>query len=102
MGADPVCLGDTITFTLSGVVDDGGVLQEFCNSKVPIPPVTPTYTWIITKPDGTTVPPSTDPPGIGSIAIVTADIPGEYSCEFTASANRDCPPPDLTITEKFE
>lgn len=88
---DPACLGDTITFTLSGVVDSGGTKRVYCTAKQDIPPVTLTYTWEITKPDATTV------SGSGTSASTTADIPGTYACTFTATANRDCPPAEITI-----
>jgi len=55
------------------------------------PPVTPTYTWVINKPDGTTL------NGSGATATVLADKPGAYSCTFTATANRECPPDPITI-----
>lgn len=50
VGPDVVCLGDTITFTASGVTDSGGLMELDCSSKMPISPVTPTYTWEITCP----------------------------------------------------
>jgi hypothetical protein len=53
--------------------------------------VTPTYTWEITKPEGATL------GGAGSTALVLADKPGTYSCTFTASAGRGCPPPDIQV-----
>ena len=88
---DPVCIGDTITFTLSDVVDEGGIKRVNCSAKTAIPAVTPTYTWIITKPDATGV------NGSGPVATVVADQPGTYFCTFTASADRECPPPDISI-----
>ncbi|UCC31535.1 MAG: hypothetical protein JSU86_04505 [Phycisphaerales bacterium] len=87
----PARLNDTITFTASGVVDSGGEKRVDCVVNEEVPPVTPTYTWVITKPDGATV------NGSGATAPVVADQPGTYSCTFTATANRDCPPPDYTI-----
>jgi hypothetical protein len=92
-----VCVGDTITFTVSGVRDSGGVKRVDCSAKTWIPEVTPSYTWRITRPDGTKVPPADQPPGSGSVATVVADIPGSYSCTFTATADRECPPAPLTL-----
>jgi len=84
---DPACIDDTITFTVTGVVDSGGVKRENCQ-LVNIPAGTIEYTWLITKPDSTTV------SGSGSSAGVVADQGGVYSCTFTTSANRDCAPAD--------
>jgi hypothetical protein len=86
-----VCLNDTITFTLDGVVDSGGIKRVDCTAKTGIPPVEPTITWTITKPDGTTI------SGSGRVAAVPADMAGTYTCTFGASADRDCPPPPITI-----
>jgi hypothetical protein len=47
---DPACIGDTITFTVRGVVDEGGIKRIDCNSKTEVPAVTPTYTWSLTLP----------------------------------------------------
>ncbi len=87
----PACLGDTITFTVSGVVDNGGIMRVDCTSKRAIDPVTPTYTWEITRPDGTTV------SGSGSSASGASKLPGTYSCTFTAAAARQCAPDPLTL-----
>ena len=86
-----VCLGDTITFTISGVVDNGGIKKVDCNSKTFIAPVSPTYTWIITKPD------SSIASGTGTTANVLADQTGTYSITYTATASRECPPDDITV-----
>jgi hypothetical protein len=90
------CIGDTITFTASGVVDSGGVKRVFCSAKQWIPPVSPTYTWVLS------VPPDYPPPlppltGTGAAVSIVAEVPGTYSVTFTATANRDCPPPPITI-----
>jgi len=82
---DPACIGDTITFTASGVVDNGGQKRENCEEK-DIQPGTIAYEWTIIKPDGSTV------SGSGSAGTVLADQPGTYSCTFTAETNRDCAP----------
>jgi hypothetical protein len=84
------CVGDTITFTASGVSDSGGQKRVEC-SPFDIEPVPPTYTWVVTKPNGATV------NGSGPVATVTSALPGEYSCTFTAKPNRDCLPADLQI-----
>ena len=93
---ETICLGDTITFTASDVQDSGGVMRVFCSAKTPIAPVAPTYTWTLTIPPGY---PSPLPPltGSGSVASVVALAAGTYSCTFTASAERECPPEDLQI-----
>jgi hypothetical protein len=94
---ETVCLGETITFTIDGVIDNGGIKRVFCTAKTKIPSVAPTYEWRITKPDGTTVPPAGEPPGSGAVATVIANAPGTYSVTFAASAVRECPPGDVTI-----
>ncbi len=86
-----VCIGQTITFTVDGVVDSGGLKRVDCSSTIDLPAVEPSYTWVITKPDSTTE------SGSGASANVTADQAGVYSCIFTATANRDCPPADRDI-----
>jgi len=73
------------------VVDSGGVKRVNCNGSTSVGPVTPDFTWVITKPDQSTV------EGSGSTAEVVAEEPGEYSCTFTAAAERDCPPEPITI-----
>jgi hypothetical protein len=85
------CVGDTLTFTVSGVTDTGGVQRVLCTVEQEVAPATPTYTWVITKPDGTPV------QGSGESAVVTADLPGTYSCTFTAFAERECDPPALNL-----
>ncbi len=92
---DPVCVGDTITFTLSGVVDSGGIMRVDCTAKTPIPAVTPTYKWTVNKPDGTQV------KGTGEVAMISATKPGTYTITYTAKAERDCPPSSITIGPKM-
>jgi hypothetical protein len=95
-GSGPVvCVGDTITFTASGVTDSGGEQRENCD-VVTIPPVTPTYKWTLTIPPDY---PDPLPPlsGSGASVGVVALVGGTYSATFTAKADRDCPPPDITI-----
>ncbi len=92
---DPVCVGDTITFTASGVVDSGGIKRVDCTAKMPIPAVTPNYKWTVTKPDGTTV------KGSGSVATILTTKPGTYYIVYTAMAERECPPSDITIGPKM-
>jgi hypothetical protein len=92
---DPPCPNTTITFTVSDVVDSGGVKAINC-SKEPIAPVAPTYTWTLT------IPPDYPPPlpplsGTGPVATVVVNAPGTYSVTFTATANRECPPAPITI-----
>ncbi|MEK6798664.1 MAG: hypothetical protein AABZ12_06855 [Planctomycetota bacterium] len=84
------CLGDTITFTLGGVVDSGGRKLANCQ-EVTIGPGTLSYTWVITKPDGSSI------NGSGSVATVVADLPGTHTCYFYVSSDRVCAPPSLTI-----
>ena len=91
-----VCIGDTITFTIDGVVDSGGMQRVQCTEEE-VPPVTPTYTWDLT------IPPDYPPPlpplsGSGPAASVVAEVEGNYSVTFTASADRDCPPEDVTLS----
>ncbi len=83
---EPACVGGTVRFTVSGVTDSGG---ETCIYS--IAPVEPTYNWVMTKPDGSTA------QGTGSTAEVSASEPGEYSCEFTATAARECPPSPISV-----
>ena len=86
-----VCIGQTITFTVDGVVDSGGLKRVDCSSTIDLPAVEPSYTWVITKPDSTTE------SGSGASANGTADQAGVYSCTFTANADRECPPADLEL-----
>jgi hypothetical protein len=92
---DPACIGDTITFTASGVTDSGGEQRENC-VVVTIPPVTPTYKWTLTIPPDY---PDPLPPlsGSGASVGVVALVGGTYSATFTAKAERDCPPASHTI-----
>jgi len=79
-----VCLYETLTFQVAGVVDTGGQKRQNC-SLVNIPPNL-TITWTILKPDGSTY------SGVGPVASIAANLPGSYSCTFHATADRDCPP----------
>jgi len=90
---DPVCINNSLIFTVSGVTDSGGTKRANCN-LVTIPGVPPSYAWTITKPDGMTV------TGSGATATVVADKPGTYSCTFTVTANRECPPAARTVGPK--
>ena len=85
------CLGDTLTFTVSGVVDEGGIKRVDCYAKTAIPSAAPTYTWEITRSDGSMV------NGSGAVATVLVEMLGNYSCQFTATANRECPPGPRTV-----
>ncbi len=86
-----VCIGQTIIFSVDGVVDSGGLKRVDCSSTIDLPAVEPSYTWVITKPDSTTE------SGSGASANVTTDQAGVYSCTFTANADRECPPADLEL-----
>lgn len=86
-----VCVGDSLTFTVQGVVDDGGIKRVDCYAKQPIPPAAPQFTWVITKPNSTTL------TGSGATAVVVTDEIGVYSCTFTATVPRDCPPAPRVI-----
>jgi|GEM_PF-954948 len=95
---DPPCTGDTITFTASNVTDHAGLKRLNC-ANVVIPPVMPTCNWSLT------LPPNYPPPlpaltGQGCSINVVAKVPGTYSCEFGAVANRECPPPPLLLGTK--
>ncbi len=83
---ESACLGESVKFSVSGVADSGGTA---CTGGIPA--VEPSYTWVITRPDTTTE------QGTGAMAETNADQPGEYSCTFTASVARQCPPPTRTI-----
>jgi len=87
----PVCKNDVLTWRVEGVVDSGGTKHVDCTVPVMISPVAPAYSWVITKPDGTSV------SGGGSVASIIADQTGTYSCTFTASASRECPPDDRVL-----
>ena len=52
----------------------------------------PTYTWEITKPDGTKL------SGSGAAADVFADLPGIYGVTYEASADRACPPIPVSVS----
>ncbi|MCP4591573.1 MAG: hypothetical protein GY842_12605 [bacterium] len=82
-----------ITFTLSGVVDSGGQKRQPCDPG-PIPAVTPTYEWSISRPGWA---PVTGSGLVATVATVDMDLPGDYTCVFTATADRDCPPSPRVI-----
>ncbi len=86
-----VCIGDVITFTVSGVVDSGGEQRTEC-TPMSIVPVEPSYEWDMTRPI-----PLGPVSGLGDVATSTAEMPGDYSVTFTATANRDCPPIAINI-----
>ena len=88
-------MGETITFTASGVVDSGGQKRENC-VEMPIPAVAPTYTWVLSIPPGYPEPLPTLS-GTGAGVSVEAKVPGAYSATFVATPARDCPPPSITI-----
>lgn len=90
-GLDPSCVGDVIDFGASGVVDSGGSKRVNCVVQ-PIAPVTPTYTWKVFKPDG-----GLHSQGAGQLGFFFAAEPGVYTISYTATANRDCPPPPLQL-----
>jgi hypothetical protein len=92
---DPACLGQTITFTASGVSDNGGSKREDCG-VYNIPAVSPSYSWTITKPGGGAV------SGGGPIATIVADEGGQYHGTFFVSANRQCPPAPRQIAALIE
>ncbi len=94
---DPVCVGETITFTVSGVVDDGGEKQVDCTGRMTLPAVTPICEWTVTKPDGI-VKGSTSGPTCEVTIRTTA--PGPHRIDFTIKAERECPPPAITIGPK--
>lgn len=85
------CLGDVLTFTLSGVVNTGGIKRVDCYAKTAVPGAAVTYAWRITRPDQTVL------TGTGAVATVVVERPGNYSCTFTATAERECPPAPRTI-----
>ena len=90
--AASVCLGDVLTWRIDqDAVDNGGIKRVFCTAKQAIDPVAPSYTWEITKPD------ATKRSGSGSVATIVTDLPGTYDCTFTASADRECAPPDYDL-----
>ncbi len=88
-------MGDVIAFTLSDVNDSGGTRRRNCDIES-IPAVNPQYTWQLSVPPGY---PQPLPPlaGSGASATVLAAVPGSYSCTFTATAERDCPPSPRTV-----
>ena len=91
--SSPACLGDSITFEITGVQDNSGLMQVECFAKQEVGPVEPTFVWRITKPDGSRS------FGTGSTAVVAADQVGTYRCRFTARANRECEPNRLFVSQ---
>ncbi len=92
-----VCVGDSIIFSISGVIDSGGVKRVNCSAKQHLPGQGVTYEWTLTLPSGypTPLPPLT---GTGDTVNVVAKVAGVYSCSFTAKPTRtDCPPAPKTI-----
>ena len=90
LSANPVCVGETITFTVLGVTDSGGSKRENCQVVV-IPPAPLLGSWVVTKPSGATI------SGSGLAASIVTDEPGTYSCAFTVTAPRECPPPGIEV-----
>jgi predicted AlkP superfamily pyrophosphatase or phosphodiesterase len=87
---EPACVGQTVTFTVSGVTDSGGLKRIDCH-PTELPGVQPTYTWVITGPLGSRI------SGTGPVAMVIPTVVGSYCVTFTATANRECPPPPHTV-----
>ena len=91
----PACPGGVVTFMLDNVEDSGGTKAQSCciaTTTVPIDAVTPAVAWTITPPV-----PLADVSGSGSVASTIAPVPGVYSVTFTATVNRECPAPPLTV-----
>ncbi len=90
-----LCVGQSVTFTAPEVTDSGGDQLEECEGEeptsVPIPAGTPTYMYEISR--GGSVVAS----GSGQTVPYTAPTPGVYSCSWTVSVTRDCPPADITV-----
>jgi hypothetical protein len=91
---DLVCLGETLTFTASGVVDSGG--ETACADGTPStdPAATPDYQWTVER-DGAVV-----SSGQGPVATLTPTKAGVHTCTFTATVQRLCPPPTLALAPK--
>ena len=84
--ANAVC-GETLTFTVTGVTDTGGIKIEGCagqEQSVPISPNSITYRFELLKPDGTIH------MGQNNVTSIIANDIGSYSCRFYASADREC------------
>jgi len=83
VGADPVCIGETITFTAGGVVDSGGTEWVNCVEQ-PISAGGIAYAWQLTLPPDY---PEPRPPttGTGTSVSVTAQVPGTYAAPKRSS-----------------
>ena len=89
-----VCVGESVTFSVTtDSVDNGGIKQFNCPDSTVTDfdgPVAPTYSWVISGPGNPVS-------GNGNTVTFTPPTNGTYSCQFTASANRDCPPDPVTF-----
>ena len=89
-----VCVGESITFSVTtDSVDNGGIKQFNCPDSTITDfdgPVAPSYSWVISGPGALVS-------GNGSAVTFTPPTNGTYSCQFTATANRDCPPDPVTF-----
>ena len=89
-----VCVGESVTFSvITDSVDNGGIKQFLCSESTVTDfdgPVAPTYSWVISGPGNPVS-------GNGNTVTFTPSTNGTYSCQFTATANRDCPPDPVTF-----
>jgi hypothetical protein len=96
---DPT-IGDTITFTASGVSDSGGQAEVECpggqegTTSESIPAGSIMYEYTLSTPDGSMM-------GMGTTATVTAEKCGEYSVTFQAMVDRECMPSSITVGQEM-
>ena len=90
-----VCVGESVTFSVTtDSVDNGGIKQFNCPDSTITDfdgPVAPSYSWVISGPGNSVS-------GNGNTVTFTPPTNGTYSCQFTATANRDCPPPPVSFS----
>ncbi|MBS0198027.1 MAG: Ig-like domain-containing protein [Planctomycetes bacterium] len=90
-----VCPGDTVTWMIDGVVDSGGgkACPESQQSQQ-VPPGALTYSYEVRGPSGVVG------SGVGPSAMVTLPVAGAYTCTFTATTERECPPSPRTLSSE--
>lgn len=88
------CPGQILTFNGPSFTDTGGAEEEACRNAdgsitktlMAVPAVPVNVTWTIRR-NGIEV-----SQGTGTTASIMATAPGTYSCVFTGTADRNCPP----------
>ena len=88
------CVGDTISFSASGVSDSGGMKERVCDDgtteQISVPPGAIMYSYTVSGPSGSMS-------GMGSSVSLTAMAEGTYTASFTAETMRECAPGSISV-----